>query len=916
MRRCRGAAAAEAASTATGISVTRLFGVLLPSLCLLLATADHAAASLEGGSHDVLTSDGSAAAAKIGIEAASVRHSGNRGVATATSAIRTRRLGHRRRLQQIGNTCGSYNACPAAATAAQFLAGPGVITRNAVFSQGSCNPDSSIYGAALQQQWAIVPNNATWAPGHAIQSTFPQGSVVLSTGGTSTINCNYNSRTSTTTVIEGSLESDADLASLVPGQFLYDTVALEFDVTFSSAGWFTLSYVFASDEYAEWVGSAFGDVLGVFVTPSSDGDDSNTTNVAQVPDAGVPVLSSTVNAVNNNFSFVSNQLGDVANKRPLEADGYTRKLLTAPYEVAANQSYHIKLAIADTGDQLVDSWMYIGGGSLTLVPKLVESYDIVAPTAADCDITKFVSLTAKPAVSGATPMLFIWTFIANSTCLPSIEKSGASLRVPLNEFVEGATYTVRLTAFWNGYWETSSPRTINIASGCGGGYQPSCVISSSNTTASAVVAPAPPPPQPKAALTTLPVAPNGATVVVPWGGTAIVPCQGIVVIETRGINVTALLPDPKPNSAIFTWGVYNGLDPEQTAPFVFPVTSFSLVSGNVSSAAPIIKANDLRQTYATKRYLVRVYVGTQMAWQDEQGSWGGGVGSLAPGQTWLQVNGCPIAPSRTPPTLTFGNVALESVTLRCSATVQLDGSAPRARGEQFNVPKRPGRFTTLIWIVTLTGQNPREWRQESGANETIYLFDPLRLLVSTGLPYDVHSTFTVEVQARTVAGDLLSDSKWQIKSILLPCNGPLPPPPPSPVPPSPKPPTPFPPGTTLPTDAASPRPLTASSPSPPPSPLLSTPNSLPSPPPSPPPPSPLPPSPPPPSPPPPSPPPPSPQPPSPPPPSPSPLPVASPSPPPPSPPPSPLPPSPRPPSPPPPSPSPPSPPPPSPPPPS
>ncbi|GIL55642.1 hypothetical protein Vafri_11197 [Volvox africanus] len=514
-------------------------------------------------------------------------------------------------------------------------------------------------------------------------------------------------------------------------------------------------------------------------------------------------------------------------------------------------------------------------------------------------------------------MLFIWTFTANATCLPSIEKTGPSVRVPINEFVEGVTYTVRLTAFWNGYWETPSPRTINIASGCGGGYQPSCVIASGNTTTSAVVTPAPPPPQPKAALTTLPVAPNGATVVVPWGGTVIVPCQGIVVIETRGINVTALLPDPKPNSAVLTFGVYNGLDPEQTVPFVFPVTSFSLVSGNVSSAATIIKANELRQTYATKRYLVRVYVGTQMAWQDEQGGWGGGVGSFAPGQTWLQVNGCPIAPSRPPPTLTFGNVALESVTLRCGATVQLDGSVPRARAEQFNVPKRPGRFTTLLWIVTLMGRNPREWRQESsGANDTIYVFDPLRLLVSTGLPYDSHSTFTVEVQARTVASDLLSDSKWQIKSMLLPCNGTLSPPPPSPLPPSPKPPTPFPPGTTLPTDAVSPRPLTASSPSPPPPLLVWTPNSLPSPPPSPPPPSPLPPSPPPPSPPPPSPPPPSPQPPSPPPPSPSPLLVASPSPPPPSPLPSPLPPSPRPPSPPPPSPPPPSPPPPSPPPPS
>lgn len=102
--------------------------------------------------------------------------------------------------------------------------------------------------------------------------------------------------------------------------------------------------------------------------------------------------------------------------------------------------------------------------------------------------------------------------------------------------------------------------------------------------------------------------------------------------------------------------------------------------------------------------------------------------NLAPSQTWFQLNGCPISRLQDPPNISFGALALDSITLRCSAMARLDGAIPRARAEIFNYPKRPNRFTVLIWNVTLLGPQRQEWRQEfTAANETTYLFDPLRV---------------------------------------------------------------------------------------------------------------------------------------------------------------------------------------------
>ncbi len=93
---------------------------------------------------------------------------------------------------------------------------------------------------------------------------------------------------------------DSDLAAFA-GRPTYDAVA--YQVTLVPTGPnLHVRYVFASEEYPEYVGSAFNDVMAVFV---------NGVNCANVPGTNQPVSVNTVNADVNSAYFIDNQAGSV-----------------------------------------------------------------------------------------------------------------------------------------------------------------------------------------------------------------------------------------------------------------------------------------------------------------------------------------------------------------------------------------------------------------------------------------------------------------------------------------------------------------------------------------------------------------------------------------------------------------------------
>lgn len=163
---------------------------------------------------------------------------------------------------------------------------------------------------------------------------------------------------------------DADL-NVLAGYDTFDAAVLEFDFI-PTASQVVFTYAFGSDEYPEWVNTPFNDVFAFFV---------NGVNYAEVRQtAGDPLSPFVPVAVNNiNNSNPIQNPAPVA-MRPdlfranyydatgpslldLELDGITR-VLTFQAPVIAGEINHMKLAIADASDHILDSAVFIQAGSL------------------------------------------------------------------------------------------------------------------------------------------------------------------------------------------------------------------------------------------------------------------------------------------------------------------------------------------------------------------------------------------------------------------------------------------------------------------------------------------------------------------------------------------------------------------------
>lgn len=155
---------------------------------------------------------------------------------------------------------------------------------------------------------------------------------------------------------------DTDLSAITGGT-TNDANVLEFDFTTDTGDLF-FSYVFASEEYNEFVGS-FNDPFAFLL----DG-----TNIAIVP--GTVATPVTVDNVSCGDPFAppsggtncslynNNDLDDGGPFFDVEYDGFT-DVFTASATGLASGTHHIKLAIADALDTSLDSAVFIKAGSFS-----------------------------------------------------------------------------------------------------------------------------------------------------------------------------------------------------------------------------------------------------------------------------------------------------------------------------------------------------------------------------------------------------------------------------------------------------------------------------------------------------------------------------------------------------------------------
>ena len=144
----------------------------------------------------------------------------------------------------------------------------------------------------------------------------------------------------------------------------FDAATVEFDFI-PTRNVLTFRFVMASEEYNEFVGLRFNNPFGIFVKQGN----SSYVNYAKLPD-GTEVAINNVNGGNPFFNIPASHPSLYINNAncvevsggicpyDIQADGFT-VVLTANVPVVPNVVNTLKLAIADAGDSIFDSWVFI-----------------------------------------------------------------------------------------------------------------------------------------------------------------------------------------------------------------------------------------------------------------------------------------------------------------------------------------------------------------------------------------------------------------------------------------------------------------------------------------------------------------------------------------------------------------------------
>ena len=153
------------------------------------------------------------------------------------------------------------------------------------------------------------------------------------------------------------------------------TISVNFNVTDPTLTGISFNIVFGSDEYPEWV-NQFVDIAAIWV---------NGTDVAYFnndPKAPLSIIGSNLAAnyfIDNTANLTTRSFGGVArpgiaSTLPIEYDGVSAPLtVSAPVHLGLNT---LKIGIADTGDHIYDSGLFISGVTGTTLPVRGITLDV------------------------------------------------------------------------------------------------------------------------------------------------------------------------------------------------------------------------------------------------------------------------------------------------------------------------------------------------------------------------------------------------------------------------------------------------------------------------------------------------------------------------------------------------------------
>lgn len=327
---------------------------------------------------------------------------------------------------------------------ANYLAGPNITVSNAVLTGSNVASGQFTYsGAGFPMNSGVIlsTGNVNTSPG-------PNGSAGGGTG------AQYNLNTTGT----------AQMTTL-GGATSYDAITLEFDFALQSSS-IEFNYIFASEEYPEYAppnSSSYNDVFAFYISgPGITGEE----NIALVPSTTNAVSINNINPVTNSQYYVNNSGGQA-----VQFDGYTTLLTAQRLNLTACQTYHLKFVIADIGDHIYNSAVFLQENSFVqgdIINAATQTVNSDGIALEGCIKGQFNFALANPASQDVTINYTIggsavngvdYAFLDNSITIPSGSSTGT---IYIDAFSDGLTEGAETVTLTYSPSLCAAPQTITL----------------------------------------------------------------------------------------------------------------------------------------------------------------------------------------------------------------------------------------------------------------------------------------------------------------------------------------------------------------------------------------------------------------------------------------------------------------------
>lgn len=300
-------------------------------------------------------------------------------------------------------------------------------------------------------------------------TSFPiQKGILLSTGNGAMVAPGPNTSAGSGNSQGTSLIVEPDLSQASSSDELKNGLFLEFDFVATGSS-FSFNYIFASEEYPEYAppnSSSYNDAFGFFLSgPGISGPYSNEgINIAVLPTTNSSTNVVSINNVNpsvNSSYFVDNSNG-IAYGNAIQYDG-TTTLLEAKSSLICGETYHIKLSIANVGDQQYDSGVFLQANSfsstsvdLGILPSSINGQVIDGTLLEGCPNALSQMILTRPLDQISTTMDVEFTYTGSATYGIDYSSLPTTVNFPVGE----DSVVIDLQAFIDG--QTEAPESIII----------------------------------------------------------------------------------------------------------------------------------------------------------------------------------------------------------------------------------------------------------------------------------------------------------------------------------------------------------------------------------------------------------------------------------------------------------------------